>query len=104
MKIQKKKVKLRPRFYSMFLTMAIIISTVYLLWYSNRNQLPNLHGWASIDVVTLARTHDIEVTFKFVYSDTVAPTRVTSQSVQPGTLMADDMVVTVEISKGIKVK
>jgi beta-lactam-binding protein with PASTA domain len=100
----KKKARLRPRFFSMILIIAITVLSVYFVWYGNRNQLPNLHGWASTDVLTFAADNDIEVIFEFVYSDTVAPTLVSSQSVQPGTMMTDDMVVMVEISKGTKVR
>lgn len=100
----KKKARLRPRFFSMILMVAIIILSVYFVWYGNRNQFPNLHGWASTDVLTFARDNDIEITFDFVYSDMVAPTLVSSQSVQPGTMMNDNMVVMVEISKGIRVR
>lgn len=100
----KRKVKLRPRFFSMILMIAIMSLSVYFAWYGNRNQLPNLHGWASVDVLTFASDNDIEITVEFVYSDRVAPTLVSSQSVQPGTIIHDNMAVTVEVSKGVKVR
>ena len=100
----KKKARFRPRFFSIVLMMAIMILSVYFVWYGQRNQLPNLHGWASTDMLAFARDHEIEITVEFVYSDTVSPTLVSGQDVQPGTMMTDQMVVVVEISKGIEVR
>jgi len=100
----KKKAKFRPRFFSLILMMAIIVLSVYFMWYGNRDQLPNLHGWASTDVLAFAGENEIEVAFEFVYSDTIAPTLVSGQDVQPGTVITDQMVVVVEISKGIQVR
>ena len=100
----KRRAKLKPRFFSMILMLVIFVLSIYLVWYSNRNQLPNLHGWPSTDVLAFAREHEVEVMFEFVYSDTIAPTLVSGQSHQPGTVMNDELVVVVEISKGIQVR
>jgi beta-lactam-binding protein with PASTA domain len=100
----KRRVRFRHRFFSMILMIIISVLVVYLVWYQKRNQLPSLHGWASSDVLIFARDNDIEIVFEFVYSDTVSPSLVSGQSVQPGTIINDDMVVVVEISKGIQVR
>ena len=81
-----------------------MILSVYFVWYRNQNRLPNLHGWASTDVLAFAEDNNIEVVFEFVYSDTVAPTLVSNQGVQPGTMMYDDLFLMVEISKGVQVR
>ena len=66
--------------------------------------MPNLYGWESVRVLDFARDHNIEVQVEFIYSNDMAPTLVISQSIQPGTTITEGMSLTVEISKGIKVR
>ena len=99
----RKKMKVRPRFFSMILIMMMGFLSVYFIRHRSQDRLPNLHGWASADVLAFAEANGIEITFEFVYSDIVSPTLVSRQHVQPGTAIDDGMVVAVEVSKGIEV-
>ena len=100
----KSRLKIKLRFFSLLSVTVIIAIFFYFLWVQFRNQLPNLHGWTSTDVLTFAQDNDIHITFEFSYSNKVAPSLVSGQSVNPGTQITDDMIVVVEISKGIQVR
>jgi len=101
---RKKKNRLRARFYSILVTLLIIISAGYFFWQVTNTQVPNLHGWESVDVLNFGHDHNVLINFEFVYSNDVAPTRVVSQSVLPGATITEDLQITVEISKGVEIK
>jgi len=70
----------------------------------NANQLPNLHGWTTSEVLAFANEHQIHIEFEYVFSDTVAPTLVSEQHVSPGTLIEENMVIVIAISKGVEIR
>ena len=103
-KIKKKRYRLKPRFFSILFAISIIINiTFFFLRARGDETMPNLHGWSSDDVLVFEEEHDnISIIFELVYSNDVIPTRVVSQSIQPGTNIADtNIVMTVEVSKGV---
>jgi beta-lactam-binding protein with PASTA domain len=76
----------------------------YFFWQITNTQIPNLHGWASTEVLGFARNHNIEIDFQFIYSTDMAPTLVVSQSIPPGTAITEEMQLIIEISKGVEVR
>lgn len=107
--MQKKRVRktrnhVKARFYSVILSILIIVTIGYFFWQAMNTQIPNLHGWESTKVLDFGKEHDIEINFEFIYSNDMAPTRVLSQSVPPGTAITEGMSFTVEISKGVEVR
>jgi len=100
----RKKNRLTARFFSVLLTIGIIVVIGYFFWQRTHIQIPNLHGWYSAEVIDFGRTHSISIEFEFVYCADMAPTLVVSQSIAPGTTITDDMELLIEISKGIEVR
>ena len=101
---KRKKSRIRLRFFSILLFILIIAVIGYYFWQTTNRGIPNLHGWESIEVLNFANNHNIDIHFEFVYSNNMAPTLVISQSVPPGTIITEGMSLTVEISKGIRVR
>ena len=102
--VRKKKTRIKPRFFSIILSIFIMAAIGYFFWQTTNIQIPNLHGWESVEVLEFAREHDIQIHFEFIYTGDMAPTLVVSQSVPPGTDIVPGMHLTVEISKGIEVR
>ena len=102
--VRRKKNRIRARFFSLFFSIFIMIVIGYFFWQSMNAQIPNLHGWESIEVLHFGRNHEIEINFEFIYSNDLAPTLVVSQSLPPGTAITEGMRLTVEISKGVEVR
>lgn len=101
---RRKKTRATARFYTIIATFLIIVFTTIFLFFSGNNQIPNLHGWQSVDVIRFADDNDIEIEFEFIYSSEIAPTLVISQSVAPGTNINEVSRLTIQISKGIEVR
>lgn len=103
---RKKRNRLRPRFF--IIIFVILISGGIFYQVNSRNQpdtMPNFHGWLAHEVEEyLAARPNMSVIFQFEHSDTVEPTRVMAQSLQPGRLIGDEaVVVSVTVSLGKEV-
>lgn len=101
---KKKKNRLTARFYSILITTGILVTIGLFFWQSTQAQIPNLHGWESIEVMSFGQTHNITLEFEFVYSEDIAPTLVVNQSIPPGAAIVENMTLIIEISKGIEVR
>ena len=101
---RRKRNRIRARFFSLILIISIIAVIGYFFWQTTSEQMPNLHGWESAEVLNFARDNEIEVHFEFIYSTDMAPTLVMSQSIPPRTILTEDMSLSVEISKGVEVR
>ena len=100
---KRRKRRLKPRFFTVIFS--ILIAILLFRFFFGRHQevvMPNFHGWESVDVMDFVSRYDnVSVIFELVYSSTVPPTRVISQSVQPGVSLSDgDIQLIVEVSKG----
>jgi len=101
---RKRKTRVRARFFSLFLSLLIITVIGYFFWQTTGEQIPNLHGWKSSEVLDFARYHNIEVEMDFIYTSDMMPTLVVSQSISPRTDITEGMSLRVEISKGVEVR
>ena len=99
-----KKSRLTARFFSILLSIGIIVVIGYFFWRRTHTQIPNLHGWYATEAMAFGRIHNIDITFEFVYSIDMAPTLVVSQSIPPGSAITEDIELIIEISKGIEVR
>lgn len=102
--VRRKKNRIRPRFYSIILSLLIFITVGIFIRHHLHLTVPNFHGWEGADVIEFAQIHQIQVNFTFVYDEQMSPTKVTGQSVAPRTELTADMVIDIEISKGIEVR
>jgi len=102
--VRKKKKRIRARFFSVILTVLITIFIISFFFRSNQSQLPNLRGWESVDVLRFAQEFEIDVSVVFVYTHEIAPTKVVSQSLAPGTPITEIIELIIEVSKGIEVR
>jgi len=102
---KKTRTRLTAKTYSILLsTIIIIIIGLFFLRRNQSSQMPNFHGWYSKDVIEFASDFGFIVEYDFVYSETVAPTRVISQTVNPGTQITPNLYLFIEISKGREVR
>ena len=101
---RRKKVRFKPRFYTIIATFLIVLIIIIFLWRSGSNRIPNLHGWESSAVLDFVRANNINVEFEFIYSSEVAPTLVINQSVTPGTSIHEVSTLIIQVSKGIEVR
>ena len=102
----RKRYKLKPRFFCIIISFLIIIGGIYKISGSvQANELPNFYGWDAEAIMTFEEEHpNLSIIYEFVYSETVRPTRVINQSIQPGIELGDSpLIITVQISKGLPV-
>ena len=102
----RKRYKLKPRFFCLIFSVLIIAVLIYkFLIPTSVNELPNFYGWTTEAVMSFeSEQPNISIIYEMVYSETVRPTRVVSQSLQPGTEIGEHpLIIVVEISKGLPI-
>jgi len=105
-KRKQKKTRVKPRFFIIIFIGLIAGGIFYQV--NGRNQeeaMPNFHGWLSTDVEAFVYEQpNMSVMFEFEHSPTIEPTRVMSQSIEPGRIIGGEaVVVSVTISLGQEV-
>ena len=103
---KKKRARLQPRFF-IIIFIALIAGGIFQQ-IEIRNQddtMTNFHGWLANEVEEyISRRENMAVIWEFEYSDTIEPTRIMGQSIQPGRIIGNEaVVVSVTVSRGQEV-
>jgi len=92
---RKKKTRVKPRFFIMIF-MGLIAGGIFYQVNSRTQDdaMPNFHGWLVSDVEAFAYERpNMSVMVEWEHSSTIPPTRVMSQSIQPGRIIGNEAVV-----------